>query len=191
MSKATTKQQVVALEQQIIDLKSQLQKYKDLIDHNIDEINANNPDTDDDEKSNKKQNAEVNWTKIHDKFESGDDKYILQLIHTNGIDVLHDIDENGHNLWCLACGYGRLHVVKMCINLGVDVTFTDKHGNDGLFYARNNRHYDIVQYLVLQKIGAGKAEEIVKDSNRISYSVRLWYPGCIPLHDAVLIGFVK
>ena len=61
--------------------------------------------------------------------------------------------ERGTKPFHLACGSGKVGVVKLLIDKGVDVNETDIFGKTGLHFAAKEKQFEVVKYLLsLQKI---------------------------------------
>eukprot|EP01083_Nonionella_stella_P099629 280124_1 len=170
-------ERVLALEQEIVTLKQELKRYHDLVDGQLDTILAND-DVDNtnerEELNEEKTQRKIDWRLIIRKLSRGEDDYITDMIHRNEIDMIKDTNpvnswDQGYNVWLYACWAGRIKVVKTCVNLGVDIHFraANARKDDGLQIARSGRHHDIVEYLVLESMGGGTANEIVRDCDKI------------------------
>mmetsp|Transcript_40561 Transcript_40561/g.66645 ORF Transcript_40561/g.66645 Transcript_40561/m.66645 type:complete len:944 (+) Transcript_40561:110-2941(+) len=99
-------------------------------------------------------------------------KELKQLITSGVIDVDADYDFVCRNLWVPACRTGKKTIVQSLLNLKPDILnykyqFSASGFKSGLEYAREFEHYDIAEMLILEQLGAGKANQLIEECNSI------------------------
>eukprot|EP01083_Nonionella_stella_P065876 172982_1 len=158
------KSRISALEIENAALKKKLADYEKLINGAIDNIHEQETANDKQLLKPKEANTTlIDWSLIRSKFQEEDDEAIMQLISKYNINVTDHHDESGDSIWYLACRYGLLNILKLCVNLGVDITkVVSQNGSDAIHVARSYAQDEILEFLLLEKIGAGKANDIVK-----------------------------
>ena len=154
-------QKIEQLSKENAALKQQLDAYQLLINKTIDNIHEN--EAENDEKTKEKSAYKIDWKKIKTKFIEEDDEYIMNLITDEKISFTDDHNESGDNIWSLAAEHGRIDILKMCVNLGLDInTVQNKNGSDASHIARSHNQDEVLEYLLLERVGAGKANDIVR-----------------------------
>eukprot|EP01084_Bolivina_argentea_P000171 323_1 len=157
----SSEQRIAQLEAENAALKKKLAEYDSFLSDTIDDIHQKETKNENQLTESKEDNT-IDWKLIRIKYQQEDDEYIMKLINDDIINVTDDCDEHGDNIWSLACQYGRINIVKMCVNLGVDISnIKNKNGYDASHIARSYNQDEILEYLLLEKIGAGKANDIV------------------------------
>eukprot|EP01084_Bolivina_argentea_P136566 240510_1 len=153
--------EISKLKSEIVKLKSELETYSNLVDNSLNEILSNDEKQENHEKLNTK--IEIDLPLIETKMKEKDDKYILNCIYDSKIDVKCGEKSGQKSLLILAVIHERFDIMKTCINLGADIDYKTDDDITPLSAARLNKNNEIIEYLLLQKMGGGKASEIVQD----------------------------
>eukprot|EP01083_Nonionella_stella_P062933 163617_1 len=108
------------------------------------------------------------WTQMDKKLEQGDIDYFRALLSSNKFDIKRDFHPNTRqSLLHLAAQNGRLEVVRMCINLGADISWPDAQGKEPWHCSEAGSYYHVSQLLMFAKLGGNLGAQIKDNINTI------------------------